>query len=316
VISHEAVGGVGRLVGRLILSLLGAAVIVWALLPLAPGRPARRILLAQGVEDPTEIEMLRLEAALGLDRSLPEQFAAWLGRVVRGDLSVSWSTGEPVRDLLVERLPATALLALTALVLALVMAVPSALVSAAFHRRWPDAVCRVGSLIGTAVPSFVLALLALHVVVVGGGRGRVLASGAVSEVWLPALVLAIGIAATWARLLRATLLEALGATYSAVITARGASRTRLLLRHALPNALVPFLHAVGVTVGALLGGATIVESIFSWPGLGRMMVDSVGRRDLPVAQGFAVLATLVYVVTSTVTDAVSRCIDPRLGGRP
>jgi ABC-type dipeptide/oligopeptide/nickel transport system permease component len=144
----------------------------------------------------------------------------------------------------------------------------------------------------------------------------VLASGAVSEVWLPALVLAIGIAATWARLLRATLLEALGATYSAVITARGASRTRLLLRHALPNALVPFLHAVGVTVGALLGGATIVESIFSWPGLGRMMVDSVGRRDLPVAQGFAVLATLVYVVTSTVTDAVSRCIDPRLGGRP
>lgn len=306
---------VGRFVSRILLSLFGASVVVWALMPLAPGRPARRILLAQGVEDPTELEISQLETALSLDRSLPEQYLAWLGRILRGDLSTSWSTGEPVRLLLVERLPATALLATIAIALALAFAVPSAIISAAYRGRWPDTVLRVAALAGTAVPSFVVALVVLQYVVVAGGRGRVLAAGTIGDVWLPAMVLALGIAATWARLLRATLLEALGASYALVITARGATRVRLLLRHAFPNAVVPFLHAFGITVGALLGGATIVESIFSWPGVGRLMIDSVNRRDLPVVQGFALLATLLYVSVSSLMDLIARRIDPRLRDR-
>lgn len=301
-----------RLASRAALSLLGASLVVWALLPLAPGRPARRILVAQGVEDPTELQISRLEARLQLDRSLPEQFGAWMARVVRGDLSVSWSTGEPVRDLLASRVSATALLAAVAVALALLIAVPSALASAAWHRRWPDAALRGVALVGTAVPSFVLALVTLNVVVVGGDRGRVLADGAVGDVWLPATVLAVGLSASWARLLRSSLLEALGASYSMVMTARGASRWRLLVRHALPNATPPFLHAFGMSVASLLGGATIIESIFSWPGVGQFVVESVARRDLPVVQGFALLATLTYVATSSLMDVVCRRIDPRL----
>lgn len=304
-----------RFLGRALLSLLGASVVLWALMPLAPGRPAHRILLAQGVEDPTEFEMSQLEEELRLDRSLPEQYLAWLGRVLRGDLSTSWSTGEPVRDMLFERIGATALLAGVSVALALAIAVPSAIVSAGFRGRWPDAALRLLALAGTAVPSFVLALLTLQVIVVGGGRGRVLATGSIGDVWLPAIVLAVGIAATWARLLRATLLEALGAPYSLVLTARGTSKTRLLLHHTLPNASIPLLHAFGITVGALLGGATIVESIFSWPGIGQLMIDAVNRRDLPVVQGYALVATLAFVATSTLMDIATQIVDPRLRHR-
>ena len=217
--------------------------------------------------------------------------------------------------MLFERIGATALLAGVSVALALAIAVPSAIVSAGFRGRWPDAALRLLALAGTAVPSFVLALLTLQVIVVGGGRGRVLATGSIGDVWLPAIVLAVGIAATWARLLRATLLEALGAPYSLVLTARGTSKTRLLLHHALPNASVPLLHAFGITVGALLGGATIVESIFSWPGIGQLMIDAVNRRDLPVVQGYALVATLAFVATSTLMDFATQIVDPRLRHR-
>lgn len=295
-----------------LVSLLGASLLVWALLPLAPGDPARRILEGQGIEDPTPAQIEGLRTELRLDRSIPEQYGSWLGRAVRGDLSTSWTDGSDVRTELLRRAPATALLAVTAIALALAIAVPAALLAARFPGRWPDTATRGVALLGSAVPSFVTSLLLLQVVVVGFGWGSTLTRGTISDVWLPAAALAFALAATWSRLLRASLLEALSQPYTAMVAARGASRTRVLVRHALPNASVPLLHAVGLGVGALLGGAAIVETVFTWPGVGRYVVSAVQRRDLPVVQGFAMMATLVYVTVSLSVDGLSRLIDPRL----
>lgn len=294
-----------------IAAALGASVLVWALVPLAPGDPAQRVLLARGVTDPEPHEVAAIRAELGLDRPLVEQYLTWLARAVRGDLSESYQTGRPVVEELLARLPATGLLAGVAIAIAVFAAVPAALLAAAWRGRWPDALLRGAALVGAATPAFLAGLVVLQVVVLYGGLGRALSDGHPGHVWLPALVLALGRAADWSRLLRASLLESLSSGYTWVAAARGATRFRVLTVHALPNALLPFLTAVGVGIGALIGGAAIVEAVFTWPGVGSYVVSAIGARDLPVIQGFAALAALTYVATSLTVDLLGSLLDPR-----
>jgi ABC-type dipeptide/oligopeptide/nickel transport system permease component len=295
-----------------VLTMLGASVLVWALLPLAPGDPALRTLQARGVEHPRPFEVAAVREELQLDRPAVVRYFAWLGRALRGDLSISYQSGRPVAQEIAERLPATALLAGVALVLSVLLSLAAALAAAAFHGRWPDKLIRLLTQAGAACPSFLLGLLALQFIVVGSGWGKVLSGGALNDVWLPALCLSLGRAAEWAQLLRANLLEALGAQYSVVAAARGARRLRVLLRYALPNALLPFLTVVGVGVGSLLGGAPIVEAVFTYPGIGSYVVAGVVARDLPVVQGFVIISTLAYVTASFLVDVASALVDPRL----
>ncbi|MGH8932254.1 MAG: ABC transporter permease [Egibacteraceae bacterium] len=298
-------------VGQGLAAALGASVLVWALLPLAPGDPARRVLQARGVADPQPVEIEAARVELGLDQPLPVQYAQWLRRAVRGDLSESYESGQPVLEELRKRLPATALLAGTAIAIAALGALPAALLAAAYRGRWPDALLRGLSLVGAALPAFLVGLFALQVIVLGRGWGRALSDGSPGQVWLPALVLALARIADWSRLLRASLLEALGSGFILVSVARGATRLRVLVRHALPNALLPFLTAVGVGVGALLGGTPIVEAVFTWPGIGSYVVSAINARDLPVIQGFAALAAMAYVATSVAVDVLGGLLDPR-----
>lgn len=295
-----------------LLTLLGASVLIWALLPLAPGDPALRTLHALGNENPRASEVVAMRQALQLDRSLLRQYGTWLARAVRGDLSISWQSGQPVTRELGKRLPATVLLALVTLLLALALALLLALVSAAFPARWPDQLVKLLTQLSAALPGFLLGLLLLHWVVLGSGVGRVLAGGTLADVWLPAFCLALGRVADWAQLLRVGLLDALGAKFTLVAAARGASRWRLLWRYALPNALLPFLTVVGTGLGALLGGVAIIETVFTWPGLGSYVVAALAARDLPVLQGFVLFSTLVYVGVNWLTDGLSAWLDPRL----
>ncbi len=297
--------------GQGLAAALGASVLVWALLPLAPGDPARRVLQARGIGDPQPVEIEAARVELGLDQPLPVQYARWLGRAVRGDLSESYESGQPVLEELRTRLPATALLAVTAIAIAGLGALPAALLAAAYRGRWPDALLRGLSLVGAALPAFLVGLFALQVVVLGRGWGRALSDGSPGQVWLPALVLALARIADWSRLLRASLLESLESGFILVSVARGARRLRVLVRHALPNALLPFLTAVGVGVGALLGGTPIVEAVFTWPGIGSYVVSAINARDLPVIQGFAALAAMAYVATSVAVDVLGGLLDPR-----
>ncbi|MFI6910400.1 ABC transporter permease [Nonomuraea sp. NPDC050394] len=300
-----------RLAQALVTALL-ASVVVWALLPLVPGDPAVRYLQARHVSAPTAEQLAMARADLGLDRPLPEQYARWLGGVFRGDLGTSARLGVPVTQVIAERAPATLRLTLATVLLALVVSVPLALASATAPGRLPDAAGRWIALAGAALPSFVAGLLLIEFVIVRWGAGVVVGDGSWAQVWLPAAALALYPVARWSRLLRASLLDALRAEHVTVAAARGASRARVLLVHALPNAAVPFVTVLAMTVGFLLGGAAVVENVFSWPGLGREIVLAVTARDLPVVQGFALVMSLAWVAVSLLADLAAALIDPRL----
>ena len=302
---------VGNRLGQALLAALGASVLVWSLLPLAPGDPALRTLQARGITEPEPAQVDAVREELGLDRSLPAQYVTWLSRAVRGDLSESYRTNRPVFDEIVRRIPASAMLAVTAIALAILLAVPAGVAAAAWPGRWPDTLLRGGSLVIAAAPGFLIGLLLLQSIVLQRGWGQAVSDGRLSQVWLPATALAVGAAADWSRLLRANLLEQLGSEWATVAMARGATQARVLVRHALPNAVLPLLTAIGMSIGALLGGAAIIEAVFTWPGVGTWLVMGVAARDLPVVQGFAVLAALVYVATSFGVDVLGRLIDPR-----
>lgn len=304
----------GRLT-QAILALLGASILIWVIMPLAPGNPARRILQAQGIVEPTDLEIEEMHELLHLDKPLWNRYLIWLSNVMRGDFGLSWQTGEPVRQEFFKRLPATLKLACTSFLLAALLAIPSGLLAAKWHKRWPDTILRILSLFGAAVPSFVIALLFIHFMIIALGWGEVILDGNMNQVWIPALVLAIDIVATWSRLLRASLLETKGQPFILSAATRGASENRILLRHAFPNASIPLLHAMGMTLGSLLGGTVIIETIFTWPGLGRYVIEAITARDLPIIQAYAFFSTICFVAMSFLVDVVSWLIDPRIGHR-
>lgn len=300
------------LLGQSLLAMLGASVLVWALLPLAPGDVAERILQSRGVESPTVGEIAVVREELNLDRPLVVQYFEWLSRAAKGDFSESFRTRRPVSSEIAKRFPATALLAITALVLAVVLSLLLSLLSVYFADRGLDKAILFLTQAGAAVPSFLLGLILLQFVVVGFGFGRVISSNGIADVWLPAVCLGLGRALDWTQILRASLLEMMFAPFSFTAEARGATRWRILWRYALPNSILPFLNVVGVGTGALLGGAVIVETVFSWNGIGSYAVEAVVARDLPVVQGFVILTTLIYVVVNFLVDILSAAIDPRL----
>jgi ABC-type dipeptide/oligopeptide/nickel transport system permease component len=309
---NAALNWIGARLVQTLLTLLGASLLIWALLPLAPGDPAMRTLEALGNDNPRPAEVEAMRERLQLDRPLAARYLTWLGRAVRGDLSVSWHSGKPVSEELAKRLPATARLAVVTLLLSIVLALALALTGASFQGRWPDRLVRFLTQLGSSFPAFLLGLLLLQFVVIRFGVGRVMANGSFYDVWFPALCLSLGRASEWAQLLRAGLLDVLGARYTLVAAARGASRRRILLRYALPNALLPFLTIIGTGIGTLLGGIAVVEVVFSWPGLGSFAVTAITARDLPVIQGYVIFCTLTYVLTSLLADVASALLDPRL----
>jgi glutathione transport system permease protein len=303
---------VGRRVGQALLTLWVASVLVWALLLLAPGDPARAVLATNNITNPDPLQLRVERARLGLNGSAISRYGHWIAGAVHGQFGTSWAAGGTVSHQLGIRLGATLILTSAALALSLALALILALVAAWTPGRWPDHASRVVTLACLAVPSFLLGTLLIDLVVVRWGHFRVIATGGWSSVFLPAVTLSLGSAAVWARILRASLLEASGAGYLDVATARGAGKTRRLLVHALPNSLVPFLTVMGVGIAGLLGGAPIVETIFSWPGVGAFFVQSITASDVPVIQGFTLFAIVAYVVMSLAVDLIAMWIDPRL----
>lgn len=301
-----------RRLGQTALTLWVASILVWGLTSLTSGDPARRVLNARGVTDPTEPQVEAMRTELELDRPALQRYVDWLVHAVQGDLGISWRTGRPVSEEFSSHLAPTLNLAIAALLLALLISVPLAMLGAATAGRWPDWVIRVTTLVMVSTPSFLLGVLLLHVVVLQWGVGSIVADGTWANVWMPALALAAWPAASWARILRGGLLEAMSASHQQVSMARGAGRPRLLVVHALPNAAVPFLAIVGVSVGWLLAGSAVVETVFTWPGIGRFTVDSIVARDVPVVQAFTLFAVLAFVAASLLVDLLSGLVDPRL----
>jgi ABC-type dipeptide/oligopeptide/nickel transport system permease component len=301
-----------RRIGQALVTLLVASVLIWSLLLITPGDPARRLLSANHIDHPTAEQVASKRHQLGLDRSALHRFVQWLSRAVRGDLGDSWATGRPVRHELWLRLPATLLLTAVAVSIAVVVALVAGSIAAAYPRRWPDLLVRAGALAVLCVPTFLVGTILLDLVVVRWGHQQVVSDGTLGTVALPAITLSLATMGSWVRILRASLLEGRRAPFLEVAEARGVSARRRMVCHALPNAIVPFLTAIGIGVAASIGGAPIVETLFTWPGIGRFAVEAIGARDVPVVQGFTLFAVLTYVIVSTAVDLLAAALDPRL----
>jgi peptide/nickel transport system permease protein len=298
--------------------LLCVSAMAFSLVLLLPGDPALAILGDQQARDQQLYQRLRAE--LGLERPLALQYAHWAARAARGDLGRSVRTGHPVLGLVVERLAPTLQLSALAMVLAVAIALPAGIVSAARPRSWADSVASVFAMGGVGIPHFLLGILLIYVFAVWlqwlppSGYAP-LTEGLRANVRLmalPALTLGLGLAAVLMRQIRSALLDVLRQEYITTARSKGVSERRVVGIHALRNALVPVLTIIGLQMGRLFGGAVVVETIFGIPGVGRLAVDSIFFRDFPVVQGVVLVLAVAVLLSNFLTDLLYAVVDPRI----
>ena len=288
--------------------LLGVATLVFSLIHLIPGDPAQAML----GEGASEADVVQLRRQLGLDRPLAEQYFAFLVGLARADLGTSLRTGTPVLSQIVERMPATLELAAAAMIVALAIAIPLGILAAVWRGTLVDHTAMTLSLVGVSMPNFWLGPLLAIVFAVELGWLPVSGRGGVGHLVLPAVSLGAALSAVLARMTRAALVEELREQYVVAARARGVSRARAVMRHAFRNSLIPVVTLVGLQFGAVLTGAVITETIFAWPGIGRLLIQSIGFRDYPLVQGCILLIAVTYVGMNLITDLVYAVLDPRI----
>ncbi|HVM04215.1 MAG TPA: ABC transporter permease [Acidimicrobiales bacterium] len=308
---------------RHLLSRLSSLVPIWLLITFfafllataAPGDPALAVLNQRGVDPITAADLRQVRAELHLDDPFAVRYVRWLGEVVRGDLGTSFKGGR-VLPLLASRFGASLQLAVPAFVLALAIGLGAGFAAAAHRDGVVDHLARLVTLVLASVPSFWLGYLLIIVLSVKLQLLPVAGRDDWRHVVMPATTLALGSAASLGRLVRASVLDELGEQYMRTARAKGLSDRDALMRHAARPSLVPVVTVAGLRLGRLLAGAAIVETVFSWPGIGRLLVESINDQDYPVIQGIVLFTGTVFVLTNLVADLICARIDPRirLGG--
>ena len=288
--------------------VLGVSLAVFLLIHLVPGDPVE-VMLGDSARA-ADREALRHQ--LGLDQPLLRQLSDWLSGLLHLDLGQSLHSRRAITEVLAERLPATAELTMAALAIAVLVAVPLGIAAALGRGGWWDRGAMSVSLLGVSVPNFWLGPLLIMLFSLGLGWFPVSGRDAPGSLVLPAVTLGTALAAVLARMIRASLLEVLGEDYIRTARAEGIGPLRVMLRHALPNALLPVVTLLGLQLGALLGGAVVTETVFSWPGVGQLMVEAIQKRDYPLVQGCVLLISVIYVLVNTLTDLAYGWIDPRV----
>ncbi len=299
------------LVRRLLLVLpvvLGVVTLVFLLIHLIPGDPVE-IMLGESAL-PADRDALR--EALGLDRPILEQYGSFLWGLCRGDLGVSLQQRRPVTALIREHYPATLQLTLAAMLISLLIALPAGILSGIRQYSFWDHSTMFLALLGVSMPNFWLGPLLIWVFSIQLGWFPVSGKGGLAHLLLPALTLGASMAAIVARMTRSSVLEVLREDYVMTARAKGLPEARIILKHVLRNAMLPVLTVVGLQFGALLAGSIITETIFSWPGLGTLMVKAIQTRDYPVVQGCVLVIALSYVLVNLLTDLLYGVIDPRI----
>jgi peptide/nickel transport system permease protein len=305
-----------RRVALMVPVALMVTIIVFVLIHLTPGDPARAYL----GEEATPEAVAAMQHQLGLDQSLPVQYLIYLGNLLHGNLGSSIKSHEPVAQAVFERFPATFELGLASLLFALAVALPAGIISALRKDSATGLVASVAPLVGVSLPNFFLAIV---LILVFGLYLRLFPPGGFTAFFespgdnlrhliLPAISLGTVSAAINLRLMRSSLLEVLTQDYVRTARAKGLAARLVMLRHALRNALIPVVTVIGIQVGLLLEGAFVTESIFAWPGIGRLAVEGIFMRDYPVVQGVVLVAALVYMSASLMVDVLYVYIDPRI----
>jgi glutathione transport system permease protein len=296
-----------RLLG-LIPTLLIVAVLVFLFVHMLPGDPAR---LAAGQDaDEQTIALVRQE--LGLDKSLPEQFVSYFGHMVQGDFGTSMRTRRPVSTEIAERFMPTLLLTITSMAWAVVFGMAIGITSAVYRNRWPDRLGMTIAVSGISFPAFALGMLLMQVFSVQLGWLPTVGADSWKHYILPSLTLGAAVAAVMARFTRASFVEVIQEDFVRTARAKGLNERTVIAKHALRNALIPVVTMMGLQFGFLLGGSIVVEAVFNWPGLGRLLVDAVTQRDYPVIQTLVLLFSLEFILINLVVDLLYGFINPTI----
>ncbi|SEI88703.1 MULTISPECIES: glutathione ABC transporter permease GsiC [unclassified Achromobacter] len=298
---------VKRLLG-MIPTLLLVAVVVFLFVHMLPGDPAR---LAAGPEaDQQTVELVRKE--LGLDQPLPQQFVRYFSHMLQGDLGTSLRTKRPVSTEIADRFMPTLWLTIASMVWSVVFGMVIGIVSAVWRNRWPDRLGMTLAVSGISFPAFALGMMLMQIFSVNLGWLPTVGASTWQHYILPSITLGAAVAAVMARFTRASFVEVVQEDFVRTARAKGLSERRVIIKHALRNALIPVVTMMGLQFGFLLGGSIVVETVFNWPGLGRLLVDAVTQRDYPVIQGLVLLFSLEFILINLIVDVLYGVINPSI----
>jgi ABC-type dipeptide/oligopeptide/nickel transport system permease component len=297
-----------RKAAHALLVLGGVSIVVFFLLHLIPGDPATTLLSEHAT--PETVRALRQQ--LGLDEPLPVQYAKYVLSCLRGDLGKSIRYGIPTLDLVLKHLPATIELALAAVAITILVALPASLVSALRRDSSFDYLLRLGALLGQSIPGYWLGMILILVLAVQARLLPTSGRGTLAHLLMPSVTLAAYFVALLARMTRSVLLEVLEEDYVRTARAKGLARRAVVVRHALANALIPVATLLGLQIGTLLGGAVITEAVFAWPGIGSLAIQAIFNRDYPLVQAIVLISAVIFVIINYCLDAIYCLLDPRI----
>ena len=300
-------------IGQIVLVLLGISFITFALVMLAPGDVVRQMIAGNEDIIVSQAEIDALRAELGLDKPFFFQYLDWLGRALQGNLGFSYMVKKHVVEALWEGLPGTVLLSLASLFMMMVVSIPAGIYSAVKRGSIVDNIVRIFTFMGVSMPGFWVGLMLLWILglkldllpIVGGEIS-------LETLIMPSLTLAIAMASKYTRQVRTAILEELHQDYVVGARARGMTESHILWKEVLPNAMLPLITLLGLSLGNLLGGAAVIEMVFQWPGLGRLAIEAITYRDFQLVQGVVVWIALMYMVINLVVDMSYNHLDPRL----
>lgn len=295
---------------------LVVSLLVFVMIRLIPGDPVA--LMLADASDPVLVQEMR--ASLGLDKPMPQQFVSWAGKVLQGDLGNSVKTGEPVSELILNHFPVTAQIVLAATLLSCLIAIPAGMFAAWRQNRWPDLAIVSSAILLVSIPSFWAGIMLIWLFGVKlawlptFGFESVATGGwqALQYMVLPVIAITLTEIAALSRMMRASTIDVLRLEYIAHARAKGLPESRVMLRHAFPNAFGPTLTVIGLVLGHLLSGAAVIETVFTLPGIGRLLVEGIYARDYPVVQGCLLFVALLYVLVNLVIDLLYPLFDPRI----
>lgn len=296
---------------QLFIVLLGVTFLTFIITQAAPSDAAEMKYVSKGMMPSVEL-LEKTREEMGLNDPILIQYVRWLDNVLHGDLGESSKFGESVWTQMTKKLPMTLKLAGVSMVVLIVVAFPLGILSAVKKNRAADYVIRFLSFFGVSMPNFWLALLLMYIFAVRLGWFRVVSADSLQGMVLPVATLTIPMISSYARQIRTALLEELNANYVTGARSRGIPESRIIWGHVLPNAILPIITLIGLSVGHLLGGAAIIETIFSWQGIGNMVVEAIRVRDYPLIQGYVIWMALIYVTVNLIVDIAYRCLDPQI----
>ena len=288
--------------------LVGAATCAFLLLHAIPGDTAEALAGPQATVEDVD----NLRRAMELDQPLGKQYISYMGNLLHGDLGYSYRTNKPVMDILKSAWPATLQLAVCSMIVAVLLGVPIGIFAAIHRGKAGDTIAMIAAFLGVSMPSFWLALLLIIEFSVNHNWFPFYGREGISSFVLPSLTLGLGVAANIARLTRTSMLEVLGQDYIRTAKGKGVKSGKIIWVHALRNAAVPVVSIIGLQFGVLLGGQVVTETVFSWPGIGRMIVDALNTRDLQIVQGGILILAATFTIINLITDLVYALLDPRI----